>query len=280
MRAARIFELDGLTLLDPDFASLIDEAGTGALLGIPAVAARLLLDMAEEPLAIAVSDGTGWYAASFLFRVPPREAIELCEDLDDGIYQEERALWAGAVREYYSLLLGRTVTPALEDLPPDRLPCLTALLEELWGRGEGVPCLDCCCGSGAGSAAARALGMRPLSFDNDPALLSLGLATGRLLPEETMWIDAALAGSYLEPVPRGIAVMMGEINPFTTESWEAITGELLGLADEALITVGTEGEARVVEGWCLAAGRQAMVSENRRHPFYDRWICRTGRDDE
>ncbi|MDD1667026.1 MAG: hypothetical protein LUO96_01025 [Methanomicrobiales archaeon] len=279
MRAARILELDEITLLDPDFASLTDEAGTAALLGIPAVAARLLLDMAEEPLAIAVSDGKEWYAASFLFRRPPREAIELCEDLDDGIYQEERALWAEAVREYYSLLLGRSVTPALEDLPPDRLPSLTALLEEVWGKGEGVPCLDCCCGSGAGSAAARAIGMRPLSYDNDPALLSLGLATGRLLPGETMWIDAALAGSYLDPVPRGIAVMMGEINPFTTETWEAITGELLDIADEALITVGTEAEAGVVAGWCRAAGRRAEVSENRRHAFYDRWVCRTGRDE-
>jgi hypothetical protein len=277
MRAARILELDEITLLDPDFASLTDDAGTAALLGIPAVAARLLLDKAEEPLAIAVSDGKEWYASSFLFRKPPREAIELCEDLDDGIYQEERALWAEAVREYYSILLGRNVTPALEDLPPDRLPCLTALLEEVWGKGEGVPCLDCCCGSGAGSAAARAIGMRPLSYDNDPALLSLGLATGRLLPGETMWIDAALAGNYLDPVPRGIAVMMGEINPFTRESWEAITGELLGLADEALITVGTEAEARIVAGWCRAGGRRAEVSENRRHAFYDRWVCRARR---
>ena len=93
-----------------------------------------------------------------------------------------------------------------------------------------------------------------------------------------MWIDAALAGSYLEPVPRGIAVMMGEINPFTGEMWEGITGELLALVDEALITVGTEQEARKVEAWCRASGRGAEVTENRRHTLYDRFVCRSAKE--
>jgi len=278
MRAAGILGLDGIVFVEPSFASLTEDAFTGALLGIPATRARLLVDMAEEPLAVAVSDGKDWYAATFLYRKPPREVFELCEDLDDGIYQEERPAWAGAVREYYSLLLAGSTTPALEDLPADRLPPLTALLEEVWGRGDGVPCLDCCCGSGAGSAAARALGMLPLSYDNDPGLLALGLSTGRLLPEETMWIDATAAGRYLEPIPRGIAVMMGEINPFTMEMWEGITAELLALADDTLITVGTEKEARMVEAWCRASGRVAEVTENRRHSFYDRFICRSRRE--
>jgi hypothetical protein len=278
MRAAGIFELDGIVFVEPSFASLTEKVFTGALLGIPATRARLLVDMAEEPLAVAVSDGEAWYAATFLFRKPPREVFELCEDLDDGIYQEERSAWAAAVREYYSLLLAGSTTPALEDLPPDRLTALASLLEEVWGRGDAVPCLDCCCGSGAGSAAARSLGMLPLSYDNDPGLLALGLSTGRLRPEETMWIDATAAGRYLDPVPRGIAVMMGEINPFTGEMWEGITGELLALVDDALITVGTEEEARTVEGWCRDAGRGARVTENRRHAFYDRWICRSARE--
>ena len=120
--------------------------------------------------------------------------------------------------------------------------------------------------------------MRPVSYDNDPALISLGLSSGRLQPEETMWIDATLAGTYLEPVPRGIAVMMGEINTFTGEMWEDITGEFLALADEALITVGTEQEARRVEGWCHASGHRAEVTENRRDEFYDRWVCRSRRE--
>jgi len=278
MRAAAILGLDVLTFVEPGFASLTEDAFSGVLLGIPATAARLLVDMDEEPLAVAVSDGAGWYAASFLCRKPPREVFELCEQLDAEIYQEERPAWAAAVREYYSLLLAGSTTPALEDLPPDRLPPLTRLLEETWGRGSAVPCLDCCCGSGAGSAAARALGMLPLSCDNDPALLSLGLSAGRLRPEETMWIDAALAARYLDPVPRGIVVMMGEINPFSEETWEEITGEFLSLVDDALITVGTEGEARRVEGWCQGAGRETVVTENRGHAFYDRWICRSRRE--
>jgi len=278
MRACRILELEELTFLEPTFASLTEDLYTTALLGIPAVEGRLLIDRDENPLAVAVSDGKGWYAASFLFRSPSLEVIELCEDLDSEIHEEERSLWAAAVREYYSLIIGRTVTPALEDLPPDRPAKVRDLLEEVWGRGDATTCLDCCCGSGVGSSAARALGMRPISFDNDPALLSLGLSSGRLLPGETMWIDATLAGTYLEPVPRGTVLMMGEINSFTAETWESVTGELLGLVHEALISVGTEQEARRVEGWCRAAGHRAEVTENRRDEFYDRWVCRSTRD--
>jgi len=278
MRAAEILELDALSFVEPGFASLTEDAYTTVLLGIPATEARLLVDMAEEPLAVAVSDGKDWYAVSFLFRKPPGEIFALCERLDAGIYQEERSAWTAAIREYYSLLLVGSTTPALEDLPPDRLPALIALLEEIWGRSKTVPCIDCCCGSGAGSAAARALGMQPLSYDNDPALLSLGLSASRLRPEETMWIDAAAASRYLEPVPKGIAVMMGEINPFTLEIWEDIAAELLSLVEEAIITVGTEPEARRVEGWCLAAGHRANVSENPRHTFYDRWVCRSEKE--
>lgn len=277
MKAAGILDLGEITLLEPTFSSLTEDLYTGALLGIPATGARILIDTGENPLAVAVTDGEGWFAANFLFREPAREVIELCERLDAEVHQAERSLWLGAVREYYSLLLAGSVTPALEDLPPDRLPGLTDLLREIWGREEDIPCLDCCCGSGAGSAAARALGMSPLSYDNDPALLSLGLSTGRLLPPETMWIDATQAGRYIGPVPRGIAVMMGEINAFTREMWESITGEFLGLVEEALITVGTEAEARTVETWCRAAGHKPIVSENPRHAFYDRWVVRSGK---
>ena len=277
MRAARILDLEEITFLEPTFSALTEDLYTRALLGIPAVEARLLIDTGEDPLAVAVSDGKGWYAASFLFRKPPREVFELCEDMDAEIHQEERSLWLAAVREYYSLIIARSITPALEDLPPDRPPRFMGLLEEVWGRGDATTCLDCCCGSGAGSAAARALGMHPVSYDNDPALLSLGLSTGRLLPGETLWIDATLAGRYLEPASRGIAVMMGEINTFTGEMWESITAEFLALVDEALITVGTEPEARKVEEWCHASGHRAEVTENRRHAFYDRWVCRSAR---
>ena len=278
MRAEEIFELDTISFVEPSFASLTEDVFTGSLLGIPAMEARLLVDLAEEPLAVAVSDGAGWYAATFLFRRPPREIFDLCEDLDAGIYQEERSSWAAAVREYYSLVLGKTVTPALEDLPPGRPAGLESLLAELWSRGDGMVCLDCCCGSGAGSAAARALGMRPLSYDNDPALLSLGLSAGRLRPDETMWIDAAMAGEYLDPSPRGIAVMMGEINSFTGEMWEGIAGEFLALVDEAIITTGTEPEARSIEGWCRDAGHVPEITENRRDAFYDRWVCRSTKE--
>jgi len=278
MRAGRILDLEELTFLEPSFSSLTEDLYTTTLLEIPAVEGKLLVDLGENPLAVAISDGKIWYAASFLFRSPSFEVIELCEDLDSEIHEEERSLWLAAVREYYSLIIARNFTPAMEDLPPDRPAKVRSLLEEVWGGEDADTCLDCCCGSGVGSSASRALGMRPISYDNDPALLSLGLSSGRLLPEETLWIDATLAGTYLEPVLRGIAVMMGEINTFTGEMWEAITGELLALVDEALITVGTEQEARRVEGWCLAFGHRAEVTENRRDEFYDRWVCRSTRE--
>lgn len=278
MRAAEILDLGEVSFIEPTFSSLTEDIYTTTLLGIPATGGRLLVDLADEPMAMAVTDGKEWYAACFLFRNPPREVFELCEDLDCELHQEERSLWHAAVREYYSLILGRTVTPAMEDLPPERPALLRGLLAEVWGRGDAKACLDCCCGSGAGSAAARALGMRPVSYDNDPALLSLGLSTGRLLPEETLWIDATAAGRYLEPAPRGVAVMMGEINAFSAEMWESITGELLALVGEALVTVGTEPEARRVEAWCHASGHRAEVTENRRDAFYDRWVCRSRRE--
>ena len=277
MRAAGILELAEVAFLEPGYSALTDDLYTGMLLGIPAVEGRLLIDPGENPLAIAVSDGKQWYAASFLHRALPREAIEFCEELDCGIYEEERPAWEAAVREYYSLLLAGTTTPAIEDLPPGRPDKLRSLFEEVWGKGAGQVCLDCCCGSGAGSAAARAFGMLPLSYDNDPALLALGLSTGRLLPPETLWIDGARAGEYLDHVPRGMAAMMGAIDNFTADMWEGIAAEMLALVDEALITVGTEGEARKVAEWCRSAGHRADVAENPRDPFYDRWICRTER---
>jgi hypothetical protein len=271
MKAARILDLPHLVFLDPSFAALADEIP----LAIPEeiTASRLLVDEREDPLSVAFLAGDEWYATTFLYRRPDPDLLDRCDEGTLEIYQESRKAWAGAVREYYSLALAREVLPAMEDLAPDRGQKLEALLRGIWGRPDGGDCLDCCCGSGVGSAVLRRMGMQPLAYDNDAALLSRGLAGGRLLSEETMWIDAARAGEYLDPVPRGVAVMVGEINVFTDRMWEEILGQFLHLAGEAVITVGTEGEVQRIREWAGAGRSEVRVHENDRDLFYDRWVC-------
>jgi hypothetical protein len=271
MKAARILDLEHLVFLDPSFSSLADDLP----LAVPAeiTGSRMLVDEREDLLAVAFRSGEEWYATTFLFRRPDPELLDRCEEGDLEVYQEPRRSWAGAVREYYSMALAREVSPALEDLAPDREQKLDSLLRDIWSLPVNGECLDCCCGSGVGSSVIRRMGMQPLSFDNDAALLARGLATGRLLSEETMWIDAARAGDYLDPVPRGVAVMAGEINPFTRGTWEKILGQLLHLAREAIVTVGTEGEAQQIRKWATGGGFGIRIHENDRDPFYDRWVC-------
>jgi hypothetical protein len=273
MKVADILGVDGCRLVEPSFAELTMDSYTALLLRAMADEARLLVDEEEEPLALALHDESGWHAVSFLFRDPTLAAIECFEEIGGDIYQESRAAWLSAVREYYSLDICKNVLPALEDLPPDREGKIRDLIDEVWGDRPGTLCLDCCCGSGVGTAALRASGMQTLAYDNDPALLALGLSRGRLAPADTMCIDAREASRYIAPAPLGAIFMAGEIYSYNADLWEPIVTELLALTDEALITVGTEPEAALVEGWCTGQGRDARVFENRRDPIYDRWCC-------
>jgi hypothetical protein len=271
MKAARILDLEHLVFLDLSFSSLADDLPLAVPEGI--TGSRMLVDEREDLLAVAFHSASEWYVTTFLYRRPDPDLLDRCEEVDLEIYQESRNAWTGAVREYYSLALAREVSPGLEDLAPDREQKLESLLESVWGRPVTGECLDCCCGSGVGSAVIRRMGMQPLSYDNDAALLARGLGAGRLLSDETMWIDAARAGEYLEPVPRGMAVMLGEIHSFTLGMWEEILGQFLHLAREAIVTVGTEGEARQIREWATARKAGVRIHENDRDPFYDRWVC-------
>ncbi len=125
-----------------------------------------------------------------------------------------------------------------------------------------------------GSAVLRELGFSPLSYDNDEYLLSRGLSEKRLRPEETMWIDATIASRYIEPVPKGVAIIAGEFNSFNQDMWERIVGELCSITDETLVTVGTEKEAMLVREWGTEIGRSVELSENPADPIYDLWVCR------
>jgi len=274
MNIAEIFELEDLRFIEPSFADITDSRFNALLAHQNAREGRLLLDEAEEPLALAFQGEDGsWTAGSFLCRNPSVALIDLFESVNGEIFQENRAVFAAAVREYFSTVLITEVPPAIEDLNPARRGILGTLIENIWGSGSGETCVDCCCGSGVGSLVLRDLSYSPLSYDNDASLLSRGLFTGRLLPAETMCINAMVASEYVEPSPKGIGIMMGEINSFNQDMWEAIVRELFAATKETLITVGTEPEARLVAQWGEDMGRKVDVKENPADPIYDLWVC-------
>ncbi|OPY37156.1 MAG: hypothetical protein A4E35_01620 [Methanoregula sp. PtaU1.Bin051] len=276
MKAAEILGVGTVSFVEPSYADLTNPIFNEILSGLPADQSRLLIDEHDEPLAIAFHDAGSWLAGTFICRKPSVAAIEHFEEVNGEIYQEDRKVWLPAVREYYSNDIAANVTPAVDDLNRDRPAIIEDVIAKTWNRGSGETCLDFCCGSGAGSEVLRRFGYTPLSCDNDPALLSRGLAAGRLLPQETICIDATRASDYLEPVPRAIGVMMGEINTHTQDLWQQLVFQIFSLADKVIITVGTEPEANLVRKWGEEMGRKVAVSDNPKDPIYDRWVCVSG----
>jgi hypothetical protein len=274
MKAAEILGIESVRFIEPGFAALTDSAYNADLAWTKADEGRLLLDEREDPVAVAFHARDEWVAGLFLCRNPSVAVIELFESVNGELFQEDRAIWEGAVREYYSNALLANVPPSIDDLNPTRHGILKSLIAGVWGEGRGETCIDCCCGSGVGSAVLRDLGFAPLSYDNDESLLSRGLTEKRLLPEETMWIDATIASKYIEPAPKGVVIMAGEFNTFNQEMWEQIVGELCSVTDDTLITVGTGKEAELVREWGKLIDRSVDVKENPVDPIYDRWVCR------
>lgn len=272
-KAADILGLDAVAFIEPSFASLTNPLYTELLATDNGDEGRMLVDENEDPIAVAFHEKAGWIAGSFLCRHPNGELIDAFEQVNGEIYQEDRAIWTAAVREYFSLLLKKEVPPALEDLNPVRKGILTDAIAGVWGKGTGETCIDCGCGSGIGSLVLRELGYTPLSYDNDPGLLVLGMEKGRLLPEETMCIDATQVAAYTEPVPKAIGIMMGEINTFSSEMWHTIAAGLFAVSRETLITVGTEPETHLIAEWAKEAGQSIEIRENTGDEFYDRWLC-------
>ncbi len=273
MRAEEILGIDAVRFIEPEFSALTDTGNNVILAETKADEGRFLVDEHDEPLALAFGASDGWTAGSFLCRNPSVALIELFESVPGEIFQEDRAVWAAAVREYFSNTLIAQVPPSIDDLNPKRHGILKDLITSVWGKSRGEACLDCCCGSGVGSAVLRDIGYSPLSYDNDESLLCRGLTEKRLLPEETMWIDATIASRYIEPVPKGVAIMAGEFNSFNQDMWERIIGELCSISHETLITVGTEKEAMLVQEWGTAMDRSVTVRENPADPIYDLWVC-------
>jgi hypothetical protein len=270
---ARLLDLDQVCSVDPSFADLTEETGTCLLLASEGDEARLIIDEKEIPMGLALSTPAGWQITHFLFREATLEILERFEEIGGDIYQEKRGTYLAAVRGYYSREIMDRVIPAVEDVPPDRITLVENLLHDRWGDSAGEACLDACCGSGIGAYALQRRGMQPLAYDNDPALLALGLRAGRLDPEYTMWIDGTQATRYCPPFLYGTAFMLGEIHSFNEEMWQRIVEELLQLAQNVLITTGTEREARIVADWCQRKNRSARVEEYPLDPIYERWIC-------
>jgi len=272
----KLFDILGLPkvdLIEPAFNVLPDESYTQKLLALPADRAVLVVDEEEWPVALAVRTEEGWKGANFILRGTTLEVVERYEELGGELRETTQESWIRATRELYSLALQRTTPPSMEDFSPERASLVKRLLKETWGEAEGEVCLDCGCGSGMGAAVLRDLGFSSLAYDNDPSLLSLGLRRGRLLPEETMLIDASLATHYLRPSEYGLALMAGTINDYNTLVWKGILKELMDLCREAMVTVESQKEADLVRLWALGAGRKARVLENLNDAFYDRWLC-------
>ncbi|MDD1771070.1 MAG: hypothetical protein LUO79_08300 [Methanomassiliicoccales archaeon] len=273
MRAAVILDLDDVKFIEPNYERLADNSYTARLISTKAEEARMLISEDEWPLAVALKTATGWIAGSFILRKPTEAVIDKVESLEGDVLQDERSEWEGAVREYYSLGLLATVQPAVEDFNPARMKSVADLVKERWGQIEGEACLDACCGSGAGSAALRSIGMLPMAYDNDPALLSLGMRAGRLSPEDTVCIDGLKASKLLRPTHFGLMLMAGEVHPHNQIIWKLLVEELLALTENTLITTGTEREAKLIADWARDRGRKVEALENEREAFYDNWVC-------
>lgn len=273
---AEMLELDAVRFLEPDYASLVNSGEPGVLIceaeptpgGV-----RMLIDEEENPVLLAVRAGDEWVGTSWNFRSPIEQEFALFAAADGDLYQEPRAAIDDAVRAYFAGILREEIAPAREDLPPDRVEKVRDLLHEVWGSSAPGLCLDACAGSGIGSLIIREMGGRPIAYDNDPALLALGLASGRLVPEDTICIDATVASAYLPDAERGMGIMFGQMYVYTQDLWRPTVEELVGITAETLITVATEQEAHWVREWAKGVDRDLEIWENERDSIYDRWVC-------
>ncbi|HJJ37136.1 MAG TPA: hypothetical protein O0X47_01105 [Methanocorpusculum sp.] len=273
---SEILELDELRLLEPDYASLVNNGEPGVLIceaePVPK-GARLLIDEDESPLVFAVKNGDEWCGTSWLFRSPTAGEFSLFEATDGDIYQEEREKVEDACRAYYAEIIRTAVPPAGDDLTADRIGKVRDLLHEMWGTSISGIALDACAGSGIGSLILGEMGAHPIAYDNDPELLALGLSSGRLAPTRLACIDARIASAYLPDAKYGVGIMFGQMYGYTKDIWRPIVEELAGITENTLITVSTEEEAHWVKEWAKDVGKTLDIMENTRDPIYDRWVC-------
>jgi len=278
MRFAEFFEADEVRLVEPLFSDLCYKEMDELLLQIPAERSRILIDENEEILSVGLEGEGGKIDAScFHLRTPSDTLISRLEDMDGDIFQVARIEFENTVRKYYSDNLISTSEIAPDDLNPERLAITRDLINSFVGNEHDIRCLDCCCGTGIGTLLMREMGISPLSYDNDDALLARGFAEGRLVPERTMWIDGRLIEAYLtEPVDCAFGFMFGELQLFNHDIWSEIISGVCAVSERVMITVGTEPEAGIIKGWMNSGGYEPEIWENDHDPIYDRWICSIG----
>lgn len=271
MALCELFDLEDLRLLENTLEDLGNEIFLAQMLrGSDQV--RLLISSDETPLAMAREDG-GWKAVSFLWKEPSDELIELLPELDISVYTCDEETYREAVYDHFSQKIMNEVEPALDDVPEDRAKKVSDLVWKEWEFKPGSLCYDCCCGSGVGSLALSKVGLRSFAFDLDAALLSRGLQSGRLQTWSTAQLDATKASQYLERAPFALMLMAGDINVGNSWVWKQIFEQVLLIADQVMVTVGSQEEAELLRSWAEAKGRTPKVFENQRDPFYDRWVC-------
>ena len=271
-----MLELEAFRFFEPDYASLVNNGEPGVLICRIEPASggvRMLIDEEENPALFAVNVGNTWVGTAWSFRSPTEQEFAFFSAADGDIYQEPRAEIDDALRAYFSEIFCEEIAPAREDLSPDRIEKVRDLLHEIWGTSAPGLCLDACAGSGVGSMLIREMGGTSIAYDNDPALLALGIFSGRLVPERTICIDGTVASAYVPDADRGMWIMFGQMYVYTQERWRPIVEELAGITAETLITVATEEEAHWVKEWAAGVDRDLEIWENERDPIYDRWIC-------
>jgi hypothetical protein len=271
MALCELFDLKELRLLENSFEDLTNESVLVHLLhGSNEV--RLLIDDQETPLAMARED-KGWKAASFLWKEPSEELIEILPEMDIKVYTCSVEMYREAVYDHFCQRILAEVQPAIDDLPTDRVKKVSDLIWKEWNFKPGELCYDCCCGSGVGSLAISKVGLRSFAFDVDKELLCRGLKEKRLQTWSTVQLDATRAAEYLERAPYAIMLMAGDINVVNSHIWHRVFDQVLEVADSVLVTVGTKEEVEKLRTWSEEKGRPCRVFENDRDPFYDHWVC-------
>lgn len=271
-----MIEVEDLRFIEPDYASLVNNGEPGVLIceAEPVKnGTKILIDENENPLLFAVKNAGEWRATSWLFRDPTAEELALFEATDGDLYQEPRSRIEDACRAHFAEIIRQEIPPAGDDLPADRVEKVRDLIHEMWGTSISGIALDACAGSGIGSMILREMGGHPIAYDNDPELLSLGMASGRIHPEGLACIDAKIASAYLPDAEYGVGIMFGQMYVYTQDIWRPIVEELAGITEKTLITVATEDEAHWVKEWAAGVGKALDIMENERDPVYDRWVC-------
>jgi hypothetical protein len=275
MRLAEFFEGDDVRLVEPLFSDLCYREMDELILRMPANKSRILIDENEEVLSVAVESDDGIIHASCChLRAMSDQLINRLEEMDGEVYQVSRSEFEDTIRACYANDLIRTHDTAPDDLNPERLAITRDLLKTAIGENTNISCLDCCCGTGIGSFLMKEMGISPIAYDNDDALLVRGLKEKRLDPERTMWIDGRLIENYLTcPVDFAFGFMFGEIQPFNQDTWQEIISGICAVSEQVLLTVGTQKEAELIREWMQSDGLTPEIWENDRDPIYDRWVC-------